>query len=175
MCRPEPMPDWTTRRRWPRAASPMKLLGGASQGRRRPLMCLAALAIGIRNSISLSRSMLRSTLATLVSRGRVRAPLRDQARLNGSIRLSDCVCDINWPGKRASIPWRCRRLWRRQRFHMAALRRLCFRLLGVKPSRRSRLSRVGCRLHPRRPQQEQPRLDPAWAGHWIKLPLVVGP
>ena len=44
---------------------------------------------------------------------------------------------------------------------------------GRHPSWPRGLSRVGCRLHPRRPKQEQPRLDPARASHWIKLPLVV--
>ena len=40
--------------------------------------------------------MLRLTLATLVSKGRVHAPWRDPARSNGSTRLSDCVCGTNW-------------------------------------------------------------------------------
>src|SRR6476619_6301040 len=74
----------------------------------------------------------------------------------------------------ASIPRRCRWLWRRKRFHLAALRRLQLRLCGLadNASRPRRLSRAGCRLHSRRLKQEQPRPDPARTGRWIELPLV---
>ena len=99
-----------------------------------------------------------------------------RCRSNGSTRSLDLrVRHQLAPGQEASIPRRCRRLWRRQRFHLAALRRLQFRLRGLAdyPSRSRGLSRVGCRLHTRWSKQEQPRPGLARASRWIELPLVI--
>ena len=74
------------------------------------------------------------------------------------------------------IPRRCRRLWCRQRFYLAAIRRLQLRFLGLadRAAWPGGLSRARHRLHARRSKQEQSRPHPARTRDWPELPLVAG-